>query len=273
MIDVPNCTASAGNASVSSPIARLIQPRRMLRARIGVLDLLHGGEVRPVRHLAARWRGRPPCRPSIHCCSSGCQVGVQPEQCRSCSRLPSGTAIEPRRPRYAGSPYGTTTLMPSIPPRRLITTTTLLSRLRAEDRLAEDPAERRVCDAERTGADQALQHASPRDTFGARVLLAHLVAVIGAVRVSVSGVGAGEGAFIASCAPGCRGWPSAAAASSSSPARGRRRRSRRRRHPVAWRAAVSSRSVDPRPSSTRQRWSTNWSKRIRGFGSQDARVR
>ena len=132
-------------------------------------------------------------RPSIHCCSSGARSGCSPNRVSFCSRLPSGTAIEPRRPRYAGSPYGTTTLMPSTPPRRLSTTTTLLSRLRAEDRLAEDPAERRVCDAECTGADQALQHASPRDSFGARELLAHLVAVIGAVRVSVSGVGAGEG--------------------------------------------------------------------------------
>ena len=63
MIEVPNCTASVGKASESSPIARLTQPWRIAEPGIGVLDRLHRGEVRPVRHLEPDRvdRGEPSC--------------------------------------------------------------------------------------------------------------------------------------------------------------------------------------------------------------------
>ena len=60
MIDVPNCTASVGER-VGVESDRPVDPAPPdVRAGIGILDLLHGGEVRPVRHPAARPPGRPP---------------------------------------------------------------------------------------------------------------------------------------------------------------------------------------------------------------------
>ena len=91
-IDVPNCTASVGNAPVSSPIVRLTQPRRGRRAGVGVLDLLHRGEVRAVRAPEADGvhRGEPSCCPEL---PQRRQRGVQPEHVVRCDQAPSGTAI------------------------------------------------------------------------------------------------------------------------------------------------------------------------------------